>query len=53
MRNGKQNLYQYPIGADIYEENGKKEIRVSYLSESENCGIVFFERKTGKEWKIK
>lgn len=49
MMNFTRDYYPYPLGVRYLEEKGKKGLFASYVSESEDCGIVLFDRKTGEE----
>jgi len=51
MMNFAREYYPYPLGVRYVEEKGKKGLFASFVSESENCGIVLFDRRTGEELK--
>ena len=51
MMNFAREYYPYPLGVRYVEENGKKGLFASFVSESENCGIVLFDRRNGEELK--
>ncbi len=42
-------MYPYSLGVQKMEENAKKGIRVAFASAEAECGIVFYDRKTGEE----
>ncbi len=42
-------MYPYPFGVQKIEENGKRGIRVAFASMEADCGIVFYDKKTGEE----
>ncbi len=49
MLNSKQGFCPYPLGVTYFEDRSCKELRVSFASEREKCGIILYDRNTLKE----
>lgn len=49
MMNFAREYYPYPLGVRYVEEKGEKGLFTSFVSESEECGIVLFDRRSGVE----
>lgn len=42
-------IYPFPLGAQMYQSDNKKGIRVSFPASGQECGVILFDRRTGKE----
>lgn len=50
MKNFEQHFYQHATtGAHVYAENGVQYVCFSYASQCAECGVVLFDRESGKE----
>ena len=47
MHNGKQRFWQHPYGVNRVDNT----LQVSFVSEKEDCGIVLYDKNSGKEVK--